>query len=48
MISEQQAQWVKRLQNLVETYKNLDDREEFKKELNIEVLDKRIFLYTPK
>lgn len=48
LISEQQAQWVKRLQNLVETYKNLDDREEFKKELNIEVLDKRIFLYTPK
>ena len=47
-ISEQQAQWVKRLQNLVETYKNLEDREEFKKELNIEVLDKRIFLYTPK
>lgn len=47
-IPEQQSIWVKRLKNLVETYQRLEDREEFKKELNIEVLDKRIFLYTPK
>jgi (p)ppGpp synthase/HD superfamily hydrolase len=25
----------------------LDDKEQFKKELNIEILEKRIFLYTP-
>jgi GTP pyrophosphokinase len=25
----------------------LDDKEQFKKELNIEIFEKRIFLYTP-
>ena len=46
-VSEQQGEWIKRLQDIVTNYKSLDDKEQFKKELNIEILEKRIFLYTP-
>lgn len=46
-VSKQQTQWIKKLQEIVNTYKSSDDKEGFKQELNIEVLDKRIFLYTP-
>ena len=29
------------------TYTSLDDKEQFKKDLNIEIFENRIFLYTP-
>lgn len=48
MVSEHQSQWIKKLQEIVHTYKESDDKERFKDELKIEVLDKRIYLYTPK
>jgi len=46
-VSQQQSEWIKKLQDIVNNYKSLDDKEQFKKELNIEILEKRIFLYTP-
>jgi len=46
-VSEQQSEWIKKLQDIVTNYKSVDDKEQFKKELNIEILEKRIFLYTP-
>jgi len=48
LVSEAQSQWIRKLQELVTTYQSSDEKENFKKELNIEVLDKRIFVYTPK
>lgn len=48
IVPESQSQWIKKLHDLVHSYKASDDKEQFKQELNIEVLDKRIFLYTPK
>jgi (p)ppGpp synthase/HD superfamily hydrolase len=47
VVSEQQSEWIKKLQDIVNNYKSLDDKEQFKSELNIEILEKRIFLYTP-
>ena len=46
-VSQQQGEWIKKLQDIVNNYTSLDDREQFKKELNIELFEKRIFLYTP-
>jgi len=43
----QQWKRIKKIQNLVQTYKEVDKREEFKDNLNIEVLEKNVFLYTP-
>jgi len=47
-VPEAQSLWIKKLQDLVTTYQSSDEKEKFKNELNIEVLDKRIFVYTPK
>ncbi len=47
-IPQNQAQWIKRLKDLVDTYQQNDNKEWFKNELNIEVLNKSTFLYTPK
>lgn len=47
-ISHNQSQWIQKLQELVDTYQNSEDKESFKDELNIEVLSKNIFVYTPK
>jgi (p)ppGpp synthase/HD superfamily hydrolase len=46
-VSQQQGDWIKKLQDIVTNYQSVDDKEQFKKELNIEILEKRIFLYTP-
>lgn len=46
-VSQQQSQWIKRLQRIVDAYKTSDEKESFKNELNIEVLQKWIFIYTP-
>ncbi|AHB40908.1 hypothetical protein P148_SR1C00001G0093 [candidate division SR1 bacterium RAAC1_SR1_1] len=48
VVSQHQGEWIKRLQEIVHSYKESDDKEKFKDELKIEVLDKRIYLYTPK
>ena len=46
-VSQQQWDWIKKLQEIVNNYTSLDDKEQFKKDLNIEIFEKRIFLYTP-
>gem|GEM_PF-178211 len=48
LVPEAQSLWIKKLQDLVTTYQSSDEKEKFRSELNIEVLDKRIFVYTPK
>lgn len=47
-IPKNQAEWIKKLQDMVNTYQSSDDKEWFKNELNIEMLNKTTFLYTPK
>ncbi len=47
-IPKNQAQWIKKLQDLVNSYKTTENKEWFKNELNIEMLNKSTFLYTPK
>lgn len=47
VVSGQQTQWIKKLQEIVNNYQSSDDKEWFKEELNIEILDKRIYIYTP-
>lgn len=46
-VSQQQGDWIKKLQTVVNDYTSLDDKEQFKQDLNIEIFEKRIFLYTP-
>ena len=46
-VSQQQWDWIKKLQEIVNNYTSLDDKEQFKKDLKIEIFEKRIFLYTP-
>lgn len=46
-VSQQQSQWIKKLKSIVDAYKTSDEKESFKNELNIEVLQKSIFIYTP-
>lgn len=46
--NENQAIWIRKLQDLVTTYTNNGDKEWFKNELNIEFLDRNIFIYTQK
>lgn len=48
VISEQQGLWVQRLQKIVSDYVDAEQKEKFKSQLNIEVLDKTIFIYTPR
>jgi len=47
-VPKTQTEWIKKLQTLVNTYKSSDEKGSFRNELNIEVLNKRIFIYTPK
>lgn len=47
-ISERQSQWIKRLQEIVAAYTNELDKEKFKTDLNIELFDRNIFVYTQK
>lgn len=43
-----QNDWIKRLQTIVSEYTGSSNKEKFKDALNIEILDKSIFVYTPK
>lgn len=47
-VSDQQAEWIQRLQEIVIKFKNSTNKEGFKDELNIELLHQTIFVYTPK
>ena len=47
VVSEQQAKRIEKLQKTVEEYKNAEQKEIFKENLNLEILNKSIFLYTP-
>lgn len=46
-VTDNQWQWIRTLHDLVNTYTETDDKENFKNELRIEVLNKRMYLYTP-
>lgn len=51
MITDKQSKWIRQLKDLVHEYKETsqeDKKEEFKNNLDIEVLNKKIFIYTPK
>lgn len=48
MIPAQQSERIEKLQTLVNEYKESENKDSFKKELNIEMLNKAMFLYTPK
>ncbi len=48
VVSEQQWIWIQKLQKIVADYTDASEKEKFKSQLNIEVLDKTIFIYTPR
>ena len=48
VISDKQADWIHRLQNIVQEFQTIEDKEWFKQHLNVEILEKNIFVYTPK
>ena len=47
-VSQQQAHWIQKLQEIVKKYQWYDDKQSFEDELQVEVLGKNIFVYTPK
>ncbi len=47
-INKKQAEWMKKLQELVNEYKESETKDQFKDKLDIELLNKEIFIYTPK
>ena len=47
-ISDKQADWIHRLQGIVQEFQTVEDKEWFKQHLNVEILEKNIFVYTPK
>jgi GTP diphosphokinase / guanosine-3',5'-bis(diphosphate) 3'-diphosphatase len=48
VVSQMQSERIERLHTIVSQYTSNENKESFKKELNIEVLSKSTFLYTPK
>ena len=44
VVSEQQWIWIQKLQKIVADYTDTSEKEKFKSQLNIEVLDKTIFV----
>jgi guanosine-3',5'-bis(diphosphate) 3'-pyrophosphohydrolase len=46
VVSIKQADWIAKMQNIISRYQS--DNEWFKNKMNIELLDKNIFVYTPK
>ncbi len=47
-VSAAQSEWIKKLQDIVKKYQEAPDKESFKNELDIEILQNNIFVYTPK
>lgn len=48
LVSQQQGNWIQKLQKIVSDYTDTEQKEKFKSQLNIELLDKTIFVYTPR
>ncbi len=48
MISDKQAAWLQRTQDLVQQFQQAEDKDWFKQHLNVEILENNIFVYTPK
>lgn len=47
-VSEKQADWIHKLKDIVQQFQDADDKDGFKQHLNVEILEKNIFVYTPK
>ncbi len=47
-VSERLSKWIEKLQEIVKSYQIQDNKEDFKDALQVEILDKNIFVYTPK
>jgi (p)ppGpp synthase/HD superfamily hydrolase len=47
-VNKKQAEWIRKLQELVNAYTESESKDQFKDELNIELLNKESFVYTPK
>ena len=47
-INEKQAEWMRKLQELVNAYTESTEKDQFKDKLDIELLNKETFIYTPK
>lgn len=47
-VSERLSNWIKKLQDIVKSYQIETNKDNFKNALQIEILDKNIFVYTPK
>ena len=46
-IPMQQWVWINKLQEIVQEYQTIEDKENFNQKLHVELLDKNIFVYTP-
>ncbi len=46
-ISQKQAKWIQKLQEIVNNFQTTEKNEDFQNTLQIEALDKNIFVYTP-
>lgn len=47
-VNQKQAEWMRKLQELVNAYTESDEKDQFKDKLDIELLNKETFIYTPK
>ncbi len=47
-INKKQTEWMRKLQKLVNAYTESDSKDQFKTKLDIEILNKETFIYTPK
>lgn len=48
-VSEKQSMWIKKMQEIVSSFQSsaIDEKDRFKSEMEIEILEKNIFVYTP-
>lgn len=46
-VNKKQAEWMRKLQELVNAYTESDEKDQFKNKLDIELLNKETFIYTP-
>lgn len=47
-VNKKQAEWMKKLQHLVNLYTKSETKDQFKDQLDIDILNKDIFIYTPR
>ncbi len=48
LINKKQSDWIKKLQQLVNAYTESDTKEQFKDQLDLEIFNKEMFIYTPR